>query len=193
LWTGRRALELRCDWRALTLEPGAVVTVEGQSGRWQIERSEWEAMGVRLSLRQVGGAGVLAPPADAGTAFRRQMCCTGPRPLLVADLPMPGDELLTAPLVVAAAAGAQAGWRGAELFVEDAVTGGLTSIGGTAPSAIMGDGAGDPFGCGVACPVRYGLGDRRAVAQQRDDDAGERGRCLAVARAPIWRWSAMAR
>jgi hypothetical protein len=57
LWTGRRALELRCDWRALTLEPGAVVTVEGQSGRWQIERSEWEAMGVRLSLRQVGRRG----------------------------------------------------------------------------------------------------------------------------------------
>jgi hypothetical protein len=51
---------------------------------------------------------------------------------------MPGVELLTAPLVVAAGAGSQAGWRAAELFVEDVVTAGLTSIGGTAPSAIMG-------------------------------------------------------
>lgn len=138
LWTGRRALDLRCDWRALTLEPGAVVTVEGQSGRWQIERSEWEAMGVRLSLRQVGGAGVIAPAADAGTGISQADVLHGATSLWVADMPMPGDELLTAPLVVAAAAGVQAGWRSAELFVEDAVTAGLTSIGGTAPSAIMG-------------------------------------------------------
>jgi hypothetical protein len=125
LWTGRRTLELRCDWRALTLEPGAVVTIEGQSGRWRIERSEWEAMGVRLALRQVGGAGVARAASGCGQrAFRRQMCCTGPQPLRVADLPMPGDALLTEPLVVAAAAGAQrrAGVC-AELFVEDATTG----------------------------------------------------------------------
>jgi len=138
LWTGRRTLELRCDWRALTLEPGAVVTIEGQSGRWRIERSEWEAMGVRLALRQVGGAGVLAPPADAGTSISQADVLHGATTLRVADLPMPGDALLTEPLVVAAAAGAQAGWRVAELFVEDATTGGLTSIGGTAPSAIVG-------------------------------------------------------
>lgn len=138
LWTGRRALDLRCDWRALTLEPGAVVTVEGQSGRWRIERSEWEAMGVRLSLRQVGGAGVVAPGADAGTGISQADVLHGSTSLVVADLPMPGDEVLTAPLVVAAAAGVQAGWRSAELFIEDAVTAGLTSIGGTAPSAIMG-------------------------------------------------------
>ncbi len=138
LWTGRRALDLRCDWRALTLEPGAVVTVEGQSGRWRIERSEWEAMGVRLSLRQVGGSGVIAPPADAGSGISQADVLHGATSLLLADLPMPGDALLTAPLVVAAAAGAQPGWRSAELFVEDAVTAGLTSIGGTAPPAILG-------------------------------------------------------
>lgn len=137
-WTGRRTLELRCDWRALTLEPGAVVTVEGEIGRWRIERSEWEAMGVRLRLRQVGGAGVSAPPADPGSPVAQADNLHGPTSLIVADLPMPGDQLLTAPLVVAAAAGSQAGWRLAELFAVDATTSGLTSIGGTAPSAIMG-------------------------------------------------------
>lgn len=138
LWTGRRTLELRCDWRALPLEPGAVVTVEGESGRWRVERSEWEGMGVRLMLRQVGGAGVAAPPADAGAPVAQADLLHGPTSLLVADLPMPDDTPLAAPLVVAAAAGPQAGWRGAELFVEDAVTAALTSIGGTALPAIMG-------------------------------------------------------
>ena len=138
LWTGRRTLELRCDWRALTLEPGAVVTVDGEAGRWRIERSEWEGMGVRLLLRQVGGAGVAAPPADAGAPIAQADLLHGPTSLLVADLPMPDDTLLTAPLVIAAAAGAQAGWRGAELFVEDTESAALTSIGGTALPAIIG-------------------------------------------------------
>lgn len=139
LWTGRRSLELRCDWRALALEPGAVVTVEGENGRWRIERSEWEGMGVRLMLRQVGGAGVSAPPADAGSLVAQADVLHGPTSFLLADLPMPDDTLLSAPLVVAAAAGAQPGWRSAELFVEDAASAALTSLGGTAAPAIMGN------------------------------------------------------
>ncbi len=138
LWTGRRTLELRCDWRALGLEPGAVVTVEGEGGRWRIERSEWEAMGVRLLLRQVGGAGVTAPPADAGAPVSQVDVLHGPTQLIVADLPMLDDTLLSAPLVVVGAAGPQAGWRAAELFVEDAVSAALTSVGGTALPAIIG-------------------------------------------------------
>lgn len=138
LWTGRRTLELRCDWRALPLEPGAVVTVEGESGRWRIERSEWEGMGVRLMLRQTGGAGVAAPPADAGSPVSQADVLHGPTSLILADLPMPDDTLLSAPLVVAAAAGTQSGWRGAELFVEDSATAALTSIGRTALPADIG-------------------------------------------------------
>ncbi|MDQ4420535.1 phage tail protein [Sphingobium sp. DEHP117] len=142
LWTGRRTLELRCDWRALGLEPGAVVTVDSENGRWRIERSEWEGMGVRLSLRQVGGAGVAAPPADGGAPVLQADQLHGPTSLVIADLPMPDDTLLTAPLVAVAAAGAQAGWRAAELFVEDAASAALISIGGTALPAIIGTTAG---------------------------------------------------
>lgn len=43
LWAARNAMELRCDWRALTLDPGTVVAVAGQAGRWRIDYSEWEA------------------------------------------------------------------------------------------------------------------------------------------------------
>ncbi len=155
LWTGRRTLELRCDWRALTLQPCAVVSIEGETGRWRIERSEWEGMGGRLALRRVGGAGVVAPPASGGSPVSETDILHGPTSLIVADLPMPGDALFFAPVLVAAAAGTQTGWRSAELFVEDAATGGLTSIGGTAPPAIMGIATG-ALG-GAASPALFDL------------------------------------
>ncbi|MGD9810034.1 MAG: phage tail protein [Sphingobium sp.] len=138
LWTGRTSLTLRCDWRALTLVPGAVVTVADEPGRWRIEQSEWDGVGVRLDLRQVGGGGVVAPPSSGGSAVAQTDRLHGPTTLVAADLPMPDDALLTAPLVVVAAAGIQPGWRAAELFAEDSATGGLTSIGGSAPPAILG-------------------------------------------------------
>jgi hypothetical protein len=138
LWAGRSGIELRCDWRALTIEPGAVVTVEAQSGRWRIERSEWEGIGVRLTLRQVGGGGVVAPPASAGEGVAQIDGVHGPTALMVADLPPPVDDASVAPVVVVAAAGTEPGWRAAEIFVEDTATGGLASIGGSAAPATMG-------------------------------------------------------
>tara|TARA_R110000782_G_scaffold117364_3_gene207677 strand:- start:102609 stop:104807 length:2199 start_codon:yes stop_codon:yes gene_type:complete len=138
LWSGRNVLELRCDWRALTLEPGAVVSVAGQTGRWRIEQSEWEGIGVRLRMRQVGGAGVAAPAASAGDGVAQADLAHGATSLLVADLPVPGDDMPSAPVVVAATAGVEPGWRSAEIFVEDVATGGLTSLGGSAAPATIG-------------------------------------------------------
>ena len=137
-WTGRASLDLRCDWRALVLEPGAVLSVEGLPGRWRLERSEWEAMGVRLTLKRVSGAGLVDLPASSGTPTVQVDAPHGATSLIVADLPPPSDELSMAPLVVAAAAGTGEGWRMAELFVEDEATGGLASLGATAPPAVMG-------------------------------------------------------
>ncbi|MGE4411289.1 MAG: phage tail protein [Sphingobium sp.] len=138
LWVGRNAMELRCDWRALTCDPGRIVSVEGQAGRWRIDRSEWEAMGVRLGLSRIGGAGVADAPASSGETVAQVDALHGQTSLIVAELPVPGEEIPTVPVVVVAAAGAQAGWRSAELFIEDGQTGGLTSLGPTAPSATMG-------------------------------------------------------
>lgn len=138
LWTGRNVLELRCDWRALTIEAGMVVTVAEQAGRWRIEQSEWEGMGVRLRMRQVGGAGVVASSANAGEGVVQADVSHGVTSLILADVPQPTDEPVNAPVVVAAAAGVSPGWRSAELFVEDIPTGGLTSLGISAAPAIMG-------------------------------------------------------
>ncbi len=138
LWAGRNTIELRCDWRALAFDPGRVVSIEGHAGRWRIDCSEWEAMGVRLGLSRIGGAGVAAPPASAGVPVVQIDALHGATNLIVAELPVPGDDLPTAPVAVIAAAGVQPGWRSAELFIEDSATGGLTSLGSTAPSATIG-------------------------------------------------------
>ncbi len=138
-WTGRSSLELRCDWRALGIDPGAVLTVGGKQGRWRLEKSEWEGMGVRLHLKQVAGTGDISLPASSGDSVTQLDALHGPTQLLLADLPSPGDEVLTAPLVVVAASGSERGWRMAELFVEEQGSGALTSFGGTALAATMGN------------------------------------------------------
>jgi len=138
LWTERSVVEARCDWRALTFAPGAVLSIEGQPGRWRLEQSEWEAMGVRLRLKRIDGGTVADPPAEAGAPVAQVDGLHGPTHLVLADLPPPADEPLAAPLVVAAAAGVEAGWRVAELFAEDEAGGGLTSLGATASPATMG-------------------------------------------------------
>ncbi|MGE4429148.1 MAG: phage tail protein [Sphingobium sp.] len=146
LWTGRNGLEVRCDWRALAFDPGMTLSVEGQAGRWRIEQMEWEAMGVRLRLGKIAGAGRPDLPASSGEPVLQVDGLHGPTSLIVADLPMATEEAATAPVVIAAAAGVETGWRAAELFVEDEASGGLVSLGGTAAPAIMGQVAIPPRG-----------------------------------------------
>jgi len=138
-WTGRSVLELRCDWRALAIDPGAVVSIEGEAGRWRLEKSEWEAMGVRLRLKRVAATGPVSIAASSGSPVAQLDALHGPTRLVLAELPPAGDAVPTTPLVVVAASGSEQGWRMAELFVEDGGSGALTSIGGTAPAATMGE------------------------------------------------------
>src|SRR3546814_5023978 len=56
LWKERNRLELTCDWRQLALPAGNVVTVAGVPGLWCIDSWQWEAMALRLSLRQIKAA-----------------------------------------------------------------------------------------------------------------------------------------
>lgn len=138
LWTGRNGLDMRCDWRALAFDPGMIVPVEGQAGRWRIEQIEWEGMGVRLRLGKIGGAMGAELPASPGEPVLQVDGLHGPTRLVLADLPVVTEEAAATPAVVVVAAGAEPGWRGAELFVEDEVGGGLVSLGGTAAPAIIG-------------------------------------------------------
>ncbi|WP_062732993.1 phage tail protein [Sphingobium abikonense] len=136
-WAGRARMTVRCDWRALGLAAGDVVTVDRAAGLWRIEEREWEAMAVRLALRRLPGGGG-APPIGAGSGaiVRPVDAPHGPTTLLLADLPRIADGVASAPLVVAAASGG-AGWRNAALFVTGA-SGEAVPIGRSAGRAVMG-------------------------------------------------------
>jgi hypothetical protein len=136
-WAGRARMTVRCDWRALGLAAGDVVTVDRAPGLWRIEEREWEAMAVRLALRRLPGGGG-APPMGAGSGeiVRPVDAPHGPTTLLLADLPRIADGVASAPLVVAAASGG-AGWRSAALFVTGA-SGEAMPIGRSAGRAVMG-------------------------------------------------------
>lgn len=139
LWTGRSMMELRCDWRALSLSPAMVVRVEGHAGRWRIEQMEWKELAVHVRLKLLGGgAAVPSLPASSGESLLQPDALHGPTSLILAELPAPGDDIMSAPFVVVAAGGTERGWRGAEIFVKDPVNAGLTSLGGTALPATMG-------------------------------------------------------
>ena len=136
-WTGRATMTLRCGWRALMLEPGAVVRVDDAPGLWRIEEREWEAMAVRLSLRRVPGAGGAMPGGASSGAIVRQVDAPhGVTHLMLADLPRLRDGVASAPMVVAAASGGP-GWRSAALFLTSD-SGEAVPVGRSAPRAVMG-------------------------------------------------------
>lgn len=136
-WTGRATMTLRCDWRALALNPGAVVRVADAPGLWRIEEREWEAMAVRLALRRVPGAGGTLPAgASSGAIVRQPDAPHGATSLMLADLPPMQDGAASAPLLVVAASGGE-GWRSAALFVMSE-SGEAEPIGRSALRAVMG-------------------------------------------------------
>lgn len=156
-WSGRATMTLRCDWRALTLAPGMVVTVADAPGLWRIEEREWEAMVVRLALRRVPGGGASLPAGASSGAIVRQVDAPhGATRLLLADLPPLRDAVASAPLVVAAASGG-AGWRSAALFMIGA-SGEATPVGRSAPRAVMGVAdAALPMGSAMLVDTRHAL------------------------------------
>lgn len=137
-WAGRRTAVIQCGWRALMLRPGTIVGVEGQRGGWRVEESEWERMGVRLTLRAVAQEGPMSLPASSGGGVHQPDVPHGPTSLMLADLPVLGDSGPSVPQLAVAAAGTHAGWRRAALFTRDPVSAAATPVGGTAPAAVMG-------------------------------------------------------
>ncbi|MES2173424.1 MAG: phage tail protein [Pseudomonadota bacterium] len=180
-WTGRTTMTLRCDWRALALNPGAVVTVADAPGLWRIEEREWEAMAVRLALRRVpGGGGVLPVGASSGAIVRQADAPHGVTTLMLADLPQIQDGAASAPLLVVAASGGE-GWRSAALFVMGE-SGEAMPIGRSASRAVMGtadaalpDGSAtlvdrrhDLLATLLAADIDLGDADEAALAQGRN-------------------------
>jgi hypothetical protein len=136
---GRRRMVRACDWSALDLQVGDVLSIEGETGAWVVDGLEWDDMAVRLTLLSEA-SGTATPPAagDAGHPVLPIDLVQGATSLALVELAAPDDALAQAPLIFAAATGTSAGWRRAALFVHDAETEVARSAGMTAPHAVLG-------------------------------------------------------
>lgn len=137
-WKGRGRLELMGGWDMLGIAAGQVVAVEGADGLWSVEAREWEAMGVHLSLRQIGSGRVEELAASPGSAVSPPDLVHGTTSLMIVELPGLGDDVASAPIVAVAAAGASSGWRRAALFTVEPGSGEAVPAGSTAGRAVMG-------------------------------------------------------
>lgn len=119
-WIGRATMEVQCGWEALTIRPGALVSVEGKGGLWRVEEREWEAMAVRLALRRMPGGAIALPGGASGGAIVGEVDAPhGITTLMLVDMPPLEEVAATTPMVFAAASGGT-NWRRAALFRRDA-------------------------------------------------------------------------
>ena len=137
-WAGRTTVQLALPWRHLDLEPGAAVTIPGQSGRWRLTERAFEEMGLRITAQRLPSGGPSLPPASSGSGLSQPDLLHGPTTLALLDLPSLGDDLPTSPTLLIAAAGASAGWRKAALSISLDDGASWQPIGGTAAPAVIG-------------------------------------------------------
>lgn len=120
-FVGRRTMSVARGWAALAHQPGDLLALEGQSGRWRVEALEWDAMAVQLSLRAVSssGSGAGTPPADPGEPVRQVDQVIGTTRLVLLETPSLTDAPSTTPQLFVAACGENRAWRPAQLFLKD--------------------------------------------------------------------------
>jgi hypothetical protein len=149
----RRTVTL--GWGALTVAPGACVTIDGARGLWRV--SSWSLEKMVLSLEcvrlPVSSPALPASPGRVMSAPDRQ---AGATILHAFEIPPLDDTTLTAPRLTVAAAGTASGWRRAALLYS--IDGGerWVAAGSTAAPATVGVIAAVPLATGAA------LVDRRS-------------------------------
>jgi hypothetical protein len=114
LWAGRERLTVRLGWSGAAARPGRTVRIDGDGGQWRVARWTWRAEGIALELVRLAGAhGVAA--AVPGRALQEPDLVHGPTLLRLYDLPLYA-QARGRPVLVAAAAGEEPGWRSAALL-----------------------------------------------------------------------------
>jgi hypothetical protein len=184
IWAGRVTAKATRSWAACALRPGGHVVLAGEAGRWRIARMAIGPMTVTLDLIRTAPASAALPPASPGVPVRQPDLVHGPTVLRLLDLPL-GDATGGAPLLFAAAAGSEAGWRRAA--IEASFDGGSSwlAAGGTAAPAAIG------IAPGALAPAGAALADTESVLEvellnasmwleSRDDDALANGANLAL-------------
>ncbi|GAA0749769.1 hypothetical protein CA233_09285 [Sphingomonas sp. ABOLD] len=131
----RRTLTL--GWEALTLAPGARVTIDGAPGQWRVDRWSLENMVVKLECVPIAEA-PLSGAASPGRSVPAPDSQRGSTILVPFELPPLDEVAATAPNLVVAAAGTGSGWRRAALLASGDGGASWAPAGETAYPAILG-------------------------------------------------------
>ena len=131
----RRTIPVGLD--GLTVQPGDVVGVAGESGSWRVDEVLLEEMATTLTLLPVSRA-PMAAAASSGRVLAQPDLPIGRTLLHVVELPALDDALLTCPRVLVTACGEGAGWRAAALLLSLDGGASWTEAGATAAPAVTG-------------------------------------------------------
>jgi hypothetical protein len=139
LWAARRSARIHLGWSRLGLGAGRRVRIGGRSGLWRTARWTLDRMVLTLELIGVpGGSSAVPGPASPGRPVDQPDLIHGPTSLLLLDLPHLAEEPPGRPRLLVAAAGAEPGWRRADLIASFDGGTSWAAAGTTAPPAILG-------------------------------------------------------
>ncbi len=147
-------VHIALPWAALDLGIGDLLSLPERTGIWRVLTVSFDEMRVTARLCRYAPPPDGTPPADAGRGLLAPDTIHGPTRLVLAELPMLDTGVATRPVVVAAAAGPQPGWRQAALSQSADQGARWTDIGATAAPAIFGTAA------SLLAPVSPHLVDR---------------------------------
>jgi hypothetical protein len=137
-WAARRSMTISVPWRFLSVRPGDLVALAGDTSPWRVGNWAVEGMAVRLALRPDTDRAVPLAAAS-GRQSGAQDRSHGPTTLQLIDLPGWIGPQASGPSIAIAAAGVSSGWRRAMLSLS--IDGGASwsVLGETAAPAIMGE------------------------------------------------------
>lgn len=184
LWAARVGATVTCSWTYAHVRPGTRVRLAGESGLWRVRRWTLDETGVKLELVGTGGAAAPAADASAGRPVSEPDLPHGPTVLRLHDLPISGASA-EQPTLVALAAGAEPGWRRAQLSASFDGGASWTDLGSTPPAAAIGSvltvlPPGDAALFDAIASVEIELLNEGMELLSRDDDALIAGANLAL-------------
>ena len=150
LWAERRSAKVHLGWARLGLTAGRRVRIAGRPGLWKLVRWTLDRMVLTLELSGVPAVAGSGAGASAGRPVDQPDLLHGPTLLILLDLPLLAEDLPSRPRLLVAAAGAEAGWRRAELSASFDGGASWAAAGATAPPAIIGAALTAPEAAGAA-------------------------------------------
>ncbi|MEA3046560.1 MAG: hypothetical protein QOJ53_892 [Sphingomonadales bacterium] len=175
-WAARASAKLVLSWRGCALRSGDRIALAGEPGAWRLRRWTLGPMTIELELERTR-AGTPPDPAAAspGVGVSQPDLPHGPTTVALLDLPL-GDGLGNKPLLFAAAAGVEEGWRRAILTMSYDEGGSWQAAGTTAAPAVIGSALGALAPAGSAlfddrCSLEVELANAAMWLEGRGDDA----------------------